>query len=111
MTEVEKAQSNLLQLPIRGNYRDVAAQDMTKVYSRNIAHRKLPLSYFAQKAFKRTIVLERTEEGHPISSGNDGQLETTSFDVEFRGLKPKGRPFKILEKSEKADVLQKDKIL
>ena len=47
LTEVAKGQPNLSKLAIRGNYRDVAAQIMDTVYSRNIAHQKLSVSDFA----------------------------------------------------------------
>ena len=36
-TEVTKGNANLSQLAIQGNYRAVAARDMPKVYSRNLA--------------------------------------------------------------------------
>ena len=52
MTEVFKGQSNLSQLEIRGNYRAVAAHDMAKVYSRNLAHRENFGSRLAHKASK-----------------------------------------------------------
>ena len=56
MTGVAEGQANLSQLAIRGNYRAFAAQDMDKVYSRNIAHRKLAVSDFAQSAFRRDTI-------------------------------------------------------
>ena len=48
MTVVAKCQENLAKLAIRGNYRAVAAQDMDKVYSRNIEQQQLSVSDFAQ---------------------------------------------------------------
>ena len=54
MTEVGKGQGNLSQLAIRGNYRAATAQDMSKVYSRNISHRQLFASKFAQMRFSWT---------------------------------------------------------
>ena len=48
MTEVIKGQSNFHQLAIQENYRDVAARDMAKVYSRNLAHRQSPASRLAR---------------------------------------------------------------
>ena len=48
MAGVGKRQDNLSQLAIRGNYRAVAAQDMDKVYSRNIEQQQLSVSDFAQ---------------------------------------------------------------
>ena len=47
MTEVTNGQANSSQLAIRANYRDVAAQDMDKVYSRNIAQKQLSVSDIA----------------------------------------------------------------
>ena len=58
MTEVAKGPSNLAQWAIRGNYRAVAAQAVDKAYSRNIAHRELSVSDFAQSAFGRDASLE-----------------------------------------------------
>ena len=52
MADVAKGQANLSQLASQWNYMDVAAQDMDKAYSRNIAHRRLPASNFAQKYFQ-----------------------------------------------------------
>ena len=94
MTEVAKGPSNLSQLAIRGNYRDFAAQDTDKVYSRNMAHRQIPASDFAQKAFGASTSLESIKEAPLIFSGATQQLATTSYDIEFQGLKPMSRALK-----------------
>ena len=49
MTEVAKGRANLSQLAIQGNYREVAARDMAKVYSRNSARRPIFAAHFARK--------------------------------------------------------------
>ena len=52
MTEVIKGNANLSQLATQGDYLHVAAQDMAKAYSRNLAHRQIFVSHSAQKAFQ-----------------------------------------------------------
>ena len=50
MEEIAKRNANLSHLAIQGNYRAVAAHDMGKVYSLNLAHRQIFVSNSAQKA-------------------------------------------------------------
>ena len=52
MMAVARGQANLSQVAIRGDYKAVAAQDMAKVYPRNIEQRKLSVPNFAQSAFQ-----------------------------------------------------------
>ena len=61
MTEVAKGQANSPQLETQWDYRGVAAHGMANVYSRNIAHRKLPLADFSQSSFKQNTSLESAE--------------------------------------------------
>ena len=49
MGEIVKGKANLPQLAARGNYRAVDAQDMGKVYSRNLAQRQISVAEFPQK--------------------------------------------------------------
>ena len=51
MTESALGQANLSQLAIQGYYRAATAQDMAKVYSRNLARQQLSVSDFAQTPF------------------------------------------------------------
>ena len=51
MGGIAKGKANLAQLASQGNYREVTAQDMGKVYSRNLAQKQLFGSKFAQKSF------------------------------------------------------------
>ena len=48
-TEIVKGNANLAQLSAQGNYRSATAQDMGKIYSRNIAQQQPFVSKFAQK--------------------------------------------------------------
>ena len=49
MAGISKGKENLAQLVVQGNYSAVAAQEMGKVYSRNLAQRQIFVSKFAQK--------------------------------------------------------------
>ena len=50
MGEISKGNANLAQLAVQGNYRAGAAQDMEKVYSRNLAQRQIFVAICAQKS-------------------------------------------------------------
>ena len=47
-----KGQADLSQLAIQGNYGAVAAQDMDKVYSRNLAHQQISVARLPQGAWR-----------------------------------------------------------
>ena len=95
MAEVEKGPGKLTQLAIRGNYRAVAASDLAKAHSRNIAQRQLVAPDFARGASKKNTSLEPAKEGRPIFLENARQNEATSFDTETQGLKPRGCAWEI----------------
>ena len=97
------------QLSIRGNYRDVAAHDMAKSYSRNIAHRQLFVSDFAQSASRKNTNLESIKAGPPVYLDHRQVSEMSSFDIEFHGLKPADLAMEVLAKMEKAGVSKKTK--
>ena len=63
MTEVIKGHANLSHLAIQGNYREVTAQNVNKVYPRNLAHRQISASRFAQKAVRVNRGAESIVEG------------------------------------------------
>ena len=109
MTEVGKGQPNLSQLAIQGNYRAVDAQDMDKVYSRNIAKQQLFASKFAQSAFQENKIAEPIAGGPPVFSEEKFTGET-SLDTEFHGLKQADRALNILKKMESSGVLKKDRM-
>ena len=52
MGEIAKGKGNLAQLSVQGNYRAATAQEMGKIYSRNIANQQLFVSKYAQKTVK-----------------------------------------------------------
>ena len=87
MADVVEGQSDSPQLEIQGNYRAATAQDMDKVYSRNLANRKLPASGGAQVAFRDNKSLESVKGENPVFLENTQQYETGAFDIEFGGLK------------------------
>ena len=69
LTEIAKGIANLPQLAIQGNYRAVAAQDMAKVYSRNLANRQIFVSRVAQRDFKENRNVDsRTTDPPGISA-------------------------------------------
>ena len=65
MTEVIKGNANLSQLPIQGNYRDVTARDMAKVYSRNLAHRQISASRLPLGDFRGNRNVASIAKGPP----------------------------------------------
>ena len=105
-TEVAKGQANFPQLAIKGNYRAVAAQEVDKVYSRNIAHRHLSVSDFAQSAFRKNTSLESAKKGPPISPGGSRRNETASCGTEFQDAKPREWALKLLANVGMRDVLE-----
>ena len=52
MVGIAKGKANLSQLAFQGNYREVDAQDMGNVYSRNLAQQQISVAKFAQKNFQ-----------------------------------------------------------
>ena len=87
MTEVTIGRTNLPQLAIQGNYRVATAQDMARVYSRNIAQQQLFLSEFSRNRFswkqKRRIY-----RGGRIGLFGRTDSRQKSLDTEFHCLKP-----------------------
>ena len=77
MAEVARCQSDSSQLAIRGNYRTVAAQDLAKVYSRNIAQHQRRVSDFAQS---QNVGIQRNPAASPEFPGE--------FPSEFPGEFP-----------------------
>ena len=49
MGDIAKGKANLPQSAAQGNYRAVTAQEMGRVYSRNLAQRQIAFSNSAQK--------------------------------------------------------------
>ena len=71
MSEIAKGNANLPHLAMRGNYRDVAAQEIGNVYSRNSAQRQIYVSSLAQKAFKENKTAESLTTTPPEISGEN----------------------------------------
>ena len=90
MIEVAKDKPNLSQLAIRGNYRAVAAHDMARAYSRNIAQQQLSVSDFAIIAPQKNNSLESKTEDPPVYSEGRQGSEMSSSETEFQRLKPSG---------------------
>ena len=107
MTEVIKGHANLSQLAFQGNYRAATVHDMVKVYSRNLAHRKIFASKWARGAFKENKDAESIVEDPSVFLG-ECLLDKTPLAEEFQGLEPADWPLDIL-KRELADVLKKDR--
>ena len=84
------------QLEIQGNYRAATAQDVDKVYSRNLAQRQIFVSKFAQKDPQGGKDAESIEEG-PSAFLGECLLGKTPSAAEFNGLKPADWPLAILE--------------
>ena len=87
MTDVDKGRARLSRLAIQGNYRAVAAQDMSNVYSRDLPHRQIPVSKFAQNAFRANKSAESIGEGASVFAG-DKPPDETPLDTESQGMKP-----------------------
>ena len=87
MTEVAKGRANLSQLAIQGNYREVAARDMAKVYSRNSAQRQIFVPKFAQKEFRGNKAAESISDDPSVFS-EECLLGETPPGAEFQGRKP-----------------------
>ena len=87
---------------------DLAARDMAKVYSRNIAQKQLFVSNFAQRAFRENTSIESTVAGAPAFSAGQGPGET-SLEIELRGPKPDEWALNILKKTGSVDVSEKDR--
>ena len=109
MTEAAKGQANLPKLAIQGNYRAVAAQDMAKVYSRNIAH-QLFVPDLEQFAFRRAAISDSITEDPSVYLENRQESGMSSFETEPMVLNPAGCAIIVLAKRENADVLGKDKM-
>ena len=78
MAEVANGQANLAQFAIQGNYRAATAQDMAKVYSRNLEQQKLPVCAFAQKSVNNNTSLESVKNDTPVFSYNAKKMKWRS---------------------------------
>ena len=99
LTEIAKGIANLPQLAIQGNYRAVAAQDMAKVYSRNLANRQIFVTRLARGALKENRTSDSLATGTPGIS-EENQIVTKSTNAEILGKKPSGRAIAILKSGE-----------
>ena len=73
MEEIVKGSANLPHLAIQGNCRAAAAQNMGKVYSRNLAQRGIFVSKLAPKAPKANQTTESSTTDIPeFSEKNQG---------------------------------------
>ena len=89
MTEAAKGQANLPKLAIQGNYRAVAAQDMAKVYSRNIAH-QLFVSGFEQFSFRKERYFRFYKRGSACIFGEPSRIGNVSTRNRISGIKTGG---------------------
>ena len=95
--------ANLAQLAAQGNYRAATAQDMEKVYSRNLAQQQIPVSKLAQKSFSENTNADGLPNDIPefsekVQGGGD------TINLEVHGEKPLGWDLSILQKREQLDV-------
>ena len=82
---------------------------MAKVYSRNLAHRQLSVSDFAQNPFKNNTSLDSVKNGPPAILGIAQKKEMDVCDTEFQGRKPSDRALKLLACRGNADVRKRGK--
>ena len=66
MADVVRGNANLSQLAIQWPYRAVNAQDMARIYSRDVARRRLCVPTSAQSDFAENKDLEEVMMAHPI---------------------------------------------
>ena len=84
-TEIVKGNANLAQLSVQGNYRAATAQDMRKIYSRNIAQQQLFASKFARKSVKENQNAEFLPIDLPAFGELQNQGDSSKLAADVRG--------------------------
>ena len=106
MGEIVKGKGNLSQLSVRGNYRAVAAQEMGKIYSRNLPQHRLFVSKYAQKTANGN---QNAEFPPPDTPGFEElpQGDSSLISAEVLGKQPGGWAIDVLKLREQTDVARR----
>merc|ERR1712112_553297 len=93
----------------QGNYRAIAAADMGKIYSRNIAQQQLYVSKFSQKAVKENqnvepaLAVAKVPDFEEIKNPEDSK----AWSKETNGKKPREWALELLKSRQESDVLKR----